>query len=181
MSTKLVEIPCSNCGGAGLELQPDGRAVCRFCGTPNVLAGPVCPRCEHVNSQSAEICENCGQALTRRCPQCQTKNWSGAERCLNCGRALDTLDHLMTRLQEKTEGHFDRQQRDSRAIKAEEEAAAQRRSAYFMELEERRQQALAEAKRRSERERQIMQRLVVAFTLIVILSVAAFAVVSFLR
>ena len=178
---ELRVIPCSNCNGAGLELQPDGQAVCKFCGTTNALDGPICPRCEVVNAAGAEVCDNCGLALIRTCPDCEAINWSGAEQCVNCGRALDTLDHLMNRLQEGTEGRLNRQQAESRSIKEEEEAAAQRRSAYFVEIEQRRQQELAEAKRKADRERQVMQMFAIGAVVVVVVIIAVIVAANFLR
>ncbi len=181
LHNELRLVLCSNCNGAGLELQPDGQTLCKFCGTPNAMAGPICPRCEVVNAAGAETCANCGLALIRTCPDCQTLNWSGAEACVNCGRALDTLDHLMDRLQLGTEGRLNRQQAESRSIKEEEAASAQRRSAYFVEIEERRQQGLAEAKRRADRERQLMQWFAIGAVVVVLIVIAAFVAINFLR
>jgi hypothetical protein len=178
---RLSAIPCSNCGGAGLELQPDGRAACKFCGAENALAGAICPRCEFVNGAGLEVCGNCGLALIRTCPNCQAVNWSGAEQCVRCGQQLDTLDHLMSRLQEGVEGRFHRQQAESRAIKEAEEEAARRRSAYFVELEQRRQAELAEAKRRSERERRVMQAIIAGVIALAVIGGLAILVVNLLR
>jgi serine/threonine protein kinase len=178
---ELRTLLCSNCSGAGLELQPDGQAACRFCGTVNALAGPICPFCEVVNEASAEVCANCGRGLVRTCPACEALNWSGAERCVNCGQALDTLDHLMNRLQEGTVGRLNRQMAESRSLKQEEQVAAQRRSAYFEALEERRQQELAEAKRKADRERQTMQAIAIGAVVVVLIVIAAIVAFSLLR
>ena len=152
----LPEITCSNCSGAGLELQPDGQVVCRYCGTPNVMAGPVCPNCEHVNSPGAQQCANCRLALVRTCPTCGLQNWSGAERCVRCGRALDAVALMSARLQDPS-ALFHDQQASAPALKAQEEADSQRRMAHMLELERRLQQSTWEAARRTAaRDRQIM-------------------------
>ena len=178
---ELHTLLCSNCNGAGLELHPDGQAVCKFCGTVNEMAGPICPYCELVNEAGAEVCANCSRGLVRTCPDCEAANWSGAEQCVNCGRALDTLDHLMGRLQEGTEGRLHRQQAESRTIKEEEGAAAQRRSAYFQELEQRRQQGLAETRRKADRERQTMQAVAIGAVVVVLIVIAVIVALNLLR
>src|ERR1041384_33886 len=140
----LREIPCSHCAGVGLELQPDGSALCKFCGAQNTLAGPICPRCERVNPAGAEHCEICRQVLTRVCPNCQSKNWSGADRCTQCGQSLDALEFVARRWLTDVRSE---QQQQAPGIKAQEEAASQRRMAQMLEMEERRQHALNEAAR----------------------------------
>jgi len=168
----LHEIACSNCGGAGLTLQPDGQVVCRFCGTANTLDGMLCPECEHLNPADAEHCENCSSALVRYCPTCQVKNWSGLEHCAACGSPLDALAYLSERWQLGTPA-YQAQQRDSvKAIKAAEEEAAQRRMAQMMEAEQQRQKGIREATaRRAARERQIMTYLAVGVILLGVLVV----------
>jgi serine/threonine-protein kinase len=178
---ELSALLCSNCNQAGLEVRGDGQAVCKFCGTVNAMAGPICPYCEVVNTTGAEVCANCGRGLIRTCPDCEAVNWSGAEQCANCGRALDTLDHLMGRLQEGTAGRLQRQQSESRYLKQEEEAAAQRRSAYFQELEQRRQQGLAEAKRKADQQRQMLQYIAIGGIVLALLLVAAIVAVNLAR
>ena len=147
--------------------------------TPN--HGSFCSFCYNPLPPGFEVCDHCGLSLIRTCPDCQAVNWSGAEQCVNCGRALDTLDHLMNRLQEGTEGRLSRQQAESRSFKEEEEAAAQRRSAYFMEIEQRRQQELAEAKRKADRERQIMQLFAIGAVVVVALIMVVFVALNFTR
>ena len=150
----LREIPCSHCAGAGLELQPDGSALCKFCGARNALAGPICPRCERVNPPGAEHCEICRQALIRVCPQCQSKNWSGLDRCTQCGQALDALEFVARRWLTDVRSE---QQQQAPGIKAQEEASSQRRIAQMMEMEARRQKALNEAATlQAARERRMM-------------------------
>ena len=178
---ELRTLLCSNCNGAGLELHPDGQAVCKFCGTVNAMTGPICPFCETVNEAGAEVCANCGRGLVRTCPACEAANWSGAEQCVNCGRALDTLDHLLGRLQEGTEGRLHRQQAESRYLKEQEEAASQRRSAYFQELEQRRQQELAGARRKADRERQTMQAIAIGAVVVALIVIAVIAAINLLR
>jgi len=177
---KLNAIPCWECRGAGLELEPDGRARCKFCGAVNDLAGPVCPNCEHVSSAGAHQCEACSASLIFTCPRCQTSNWSGAERCANCGQHLDTLGALMARSGDAGL-RFHARQRDLASLATQEEESARRRRAYLEDIDRRRQQAIAEAAARKARE----QRLFVTATLIVaalvvlaILAVAAFALLA---
>jgi hypothetical protein len=145
------------------------------------MTGPICPFCETVNEAGAEVCASCGRGLVRTCPACEAANWSGAEQCVNCGRALDTLDHLLGRLQEGTEGRLHRQQAEARYLKEQEEAASQRRSAYFQELEQRRQQELAEAKRKADRERQTMQAVAIGAFVVALIVIAVIVAINFLR
>jgi len=150
----LREIPCSHCAGAGLELQPDGNALCKFCGARNTMAGPICPRCERVNPVGAEHCEICREALTRICPKCQSKNWSGADRCIQCGQSLDALEFVARRWLTDVRAE---QQQQAPALKAQAEAASQRRMGQMLDMEERRQQALNEAATlQAARERRMM-------------------------
>ena len=166
----LKEIPCSNCGGAGLELQNDGQAVCRFCGTANLIGGEICPECGHVNALGAEYCESCQQTLIRYCPACQTKNWSGLDNCAVCGQQLDALAYLNERWQLNTPEAKQQQLQDVRALKASEDEAAQRRMAKMMEQEQRRQKEIhTAAARRAESEKQIMTYLAIGLVAVVVM------------
>jgi hypothetical protein len=177
---KLNVIPCWQCQGAGLELEPDGRARCKFCGAVNELAGPACPRCEHVSGTGARHCEACGTSLTFTCPRCQTSNWSGAEQCANCGQHLDTLGALMDRSGDAGL-RFHARQRDLASLAAQEDESARRRRAYLEEIDRRRQQAIAEAAARKAREQRIFitaTLIIAALALLAILAFAAFALLS---
>jgi hypothetical protein len=171
----LGEVLCRECQGAGLELEPGGRIVCRFCGAENTLEGVVCPHCEAINPPGAETCAACRRALTHRCPHCGAGNWSGAERCAQCGGALDPLERLSTRWTANPAGHFDALQRSAAALKAEEEAASQRRLAEMHGLETRRQADLAEARRRQAGQ----QRVILLAAGLAALAVAAMVVLSY--
>jgi hypothetical protein len=160
---KLNETPCTNCHGAGLELEPDGSARCKFCDTVNALAGPVCPRCETVNAAGAPICANCNVALYRTCPRCNTRNWSGMDRCVQCGQSLDTFTAVMARKGDAGE-KFHEQRRELAAVSAQEVEGARQRTEYFEGIERRRQQSLRAAKARKEREQRLA--LTIAFVLI---------------
>ena len=175
----LSAMSCTHCGGAGLELEPNGVAVCKFCGTANKVNGIICPRCEWVSPASRESCPECGTGLFRTCAECQTKNWSGSEQCVKCGAALDLLAYTASRLQQAdTTNRLSSQQRFAKEIKAEEERAAQKRTAQFAEMEARRQQGLAESQARQRaQERQLMLGLLVSILLIA--AVVAVAVVYF--
>jgi class 3 adenylate cyclase len=55
-----------------------------------------CPRCRHVNRESARFCEACGAALgdVRTCPRCAAVNPSGHQECDSCGATLSGTDEL---------------------------------------------------------------------------------------
>jgi hypothetical protein len=173
MITTLRQTACLHCGGAGLQLNADGQVLCKFCGTANDLPGTVCPRCECVSAAGAEFCENCQRPLFRVCPDCRTKNWSGTTHCARCGRPLDTLDGLIGRLQEDTDGRLNRQQYEATGLKALEGQAAERRLEQLRSIDQRREQAQSEAMaRRLVRERQIITTFVVIVGLVVIVALA---------
>lgn len=177
---KLNVIPCWQCQGAGLELTPDGRARCRFCGEMNELAGPACPRCEHVSGAGARYCEACGASLTFTCPRCQTSNWSGAEQCANCGQHLDTLGALLERSGDSGL-RFHARQRDLASLAEQEDESARQRRAYLEEIDRRRQQAIAEAAARKAREQRIFitaTLAIAALALLAILGVTIFTLLT---
>jgi uncharacterized protein YbaR (Trm112 family) len=151
----LRDLSCPHCGGAGLELQPNGQAACKYCGTPLELEGQIiCPNCELINPAAADFCQSCRRPLYRVCPVCQYRNWSGAEHCGQCGQALDMLEYLTDRARQDTASRLTYQQEIAPHIKAQEEAAAQRQMDTMLEIEHRRQQGLAEARvRRQSSER----------------------------
>lgn len=166
---RLDELTCTHCQGAGLELQPDGQAVCRFCGTANALDGVVCDQCEHINSLAAEACAACHQALWRPCPACGTRNWRGAGQCQQCGGPLDSLAFLSTRWGTDPASRLNEQAHRSTAIKAQEAADADRRLAGLQAIDQRRLQILGAARQR----RDVQQR---ALMVIMAGFIAAFAV-----
>jgi hypothetical protein len=170
----MLSIPCSNCGGAGLELQTENLAVCKFCGAQNRIVGVVCPRCERVNPRGAAACEACGRGLVRVCPDCHADDWSGATECRQCGRHLDTLEVLIQRWGSGTEGRLDEQQRSAVAIKAEEERASQKRLAAMQEQDRHRQAALSQAARR----RDAQQRVLMTIAFIMLVAFAAVLVIG---
>jgi hypothetical protein len=160
---KLNETPCTNCHGAGLELEPGGSTHCRFCGATNSVAGVVCPRCENVNAAGAQVCEACNLSLYRTCPQCNTRNWSGADHCTQCGRSLDTFTAVMARKGDAGE-KFHEQRRELASVSVRETEGSRQRMEYFEAIEQRRQQNLRQTKARKEREQRIA--LTVAFVVI---------------
>lgn len=179
MAIPLRQTACSHCGGAGLEINAEGRVRCRFCGTADQLEGRVCPRCECVSAADAEFCENCHRPLVRVCPDCQTRNWGGAAKCAHCGRPLDTLDSLIGRLQEDTDSRLYRQQRESAGLKAFEDQAAQHRLEQLRAIDQRREQAQNEAMaHRVVRERRLTTAFVVIAAVVVIVIVAVIVVES---
>src|SRR5690242_4067639 len=97
MSERLAEVLCSHCQSAGLELQTEASALCRYCGTENIIEGVICPHCERINPTAAQTCADCHQSLTRKCPQCGTPNWAGAETCMRCRQPLDAVASLGAR------------------------------------------------------------------------------------
>ena len=141
----LSEALCSHCQAAGLDLQSESQAVCRYCGTVNPVEGVICARCEFVNAAGAETCDACRQALWRRCPSCGSSNWMGAERCGQCDSVLDVIALAGERWRTNTADRLDAQQRNSAGLKAQEAADAQRRKAGFEAGEQRRQQRLHQA------------------------------------
>jgi hypothetical protein len=169
----LKEIACYHCSGAGLELEPDGRAHCPFCGEVNALAGPVCPHCETVNAAAAELCLNCNAALTRACPACEARNWSGAARCLRCGRQLDTLRALIDRAGDAGE-RFHKERRELAAVSAREAESARDRLAHLEAIDRRRLAAIQDAQRRKAREQQLALTATVIIILVIVAGAAAF-------
>jgi hypothetical protein len=177
---KLNAIPCWQCQGAGLELEPDGRARCKYCDAVNELAGPACPRCEHVSGAGARNCEACGTSLTVTCTRCQARNWSGVERCADCGQHLDTLGALIDRSGDAGL-RFHARQRDLAGLAAQEDENARQRRAYLEDIDRRRQQAIAEAAARKAREQRVFITATLALAavaLLAIIAVAAFALLA---
>jgi hypothetical protein len=152
----LTEVLCTNCQGAGLELESESRAVCRFCGTANAVAGVLCVHCDFVNAAAAETCEGCRQALWRNCPRCGTRNWSGAEACRNCRQPLDITTRAGTRAGSTTADRLEAQSREAVAFKAVEAAGSQRRMAELQAIEERRQAGLREDQKRRDAQQRVM-------------------------
>jgi ribosomal protein L40E len=144
----LTEVLCTNCQGAGLELDGESQAVCRFCGTANAVAGVLCVQCDFVNTAAAETCEGCRQALWRTCLSCGARNWSGAESCRNCRQPLDVTTRAGTRAGTTTAGRLEAQSREASAYKVIQAAGSQRRMADLEAIEARRQAGLREAQTR---------------------------------
>jgi serine/threonine-protein kinase len=151
---KLNAYACAQCNGLGLEVQDDGRAACRFCGTINAIPGVICAECECVNPTDEVYCSACRQALARFCPTCQAQNWAGADYCVECGEPLDALSYLTDRWGQKASGSVLSINRaeEMRALKAVEEAAAQKRRAALDD-----QARAYEAKVRASQQRQTEQ------------------------
>jgi hypothetical protein len=145
MAAFLSDTLCKNCHSAGLELQAESTAVCRYCGTVNTVAGSICPHCEFINVAGAQICEACHQSLTRKCPNCNTLNWAGAEQCMRCQNPLDVVASLGARYATDTAGRLRAQQRDAASMRAKEAFEADKRTAELNAIEERRQQHLHQA------------------------------------
>ena len=141
----LSDTLCKNCHSAGLELQGESTAVCRYCGTVNTVTGIICPYCESINVAGAQICESCHQSLRRKCPNCNTLNWAGAEQCMRCQNPLDVVASLGARYATDTAGRLRAQQRDAASIRAKESFDADKRTAELNAIEERRQQHLHQA------------------------------------
>ncbi|MEP7357698.1 MAG: hypothetical protein ABI847_10695 [Anaerolineales bacterium] len=172
----LSDVLCAHCQGAGLEMENESQAVCRFCGTPNAVAGVLCARCEFINSAAAENCAGCGQALWRRCPACGTRNWAGADDCRECAQPLDVTTRTGTRASQTTAGRLGAQAREARTFKAIEAADSQRRMAELEAIEARRQAGLREAQQRRDAQQRVMLisvgLLVVGFVVVVVLALA---------
>jgi hypothetical protein len=166
----LNDILCTHCQGAGLELENESGAICRYCGTANSVPGTLCPRCEFVNPTGDETCGGCRQALSRKCPKCGVQNWIGLEQCAACGQPLDVVAVAAARWGTDTAGRLNAQQHDAAGLKAQEAADSQRRMAELEAIEERRQALLFETRQR----RDAQQRVLLA---VVGLSVVGFIVV----
>jgi len=145
MAELLTNVLCSNCKAAGLELETESSAMCRYCGTVNQIKGVICPHCEAINPLGAETCEACHQSLIRRCQNCNTPNWAGAELCIRCQAPLDTISALGARYRTDTAGRLRAQRHDAASIKAKEAVDSERRMAEFNAIEQRRQQHLNQA------------------------------------
>lgn len=155
MAPYLADVLCSNCQAAGLDLQDESTAVCRYCETVNPVPGVICPHCECINAAEARTCDECHQSLYRQCPQCGTSNWAGAEACLRCQNPLDAVAALGARYVNDTAGRLRAQQRAAADIKNKEAADSQRRMAELNAIEQRRQQHIGE----DARVRDVQQRL----------------------
>jgi hypothetical protein len=173
----LRELTCSNCNGAGLELEPDGSARCRYCGTVNALGGIVCPQCEWLNAAEAEACAHCRGTLWHVCRACGRRSWSGTEQCPQCGASLDTLARMGPRLRPAA-GHWLDVQDGAAAIKAEEDATSRQRMAELEAIEARRlTAALAARERQAARDRRLM--VFVAIGLTVFAGLTALGILAF--
>lgn len=153
----LATLTCTNCEGAGLELQADGGVVCRYCGAPNLLDAVICPHCEQVNAAGADTCSNCRRSLQRACPDCGRLNWTGLDRCSQCGRHLDAVALLSTRWGTDPAARLNELRDGVAHIKRLEELGSQRRLADLDGLEAQRRSALAVAQaRQAARQRRLM-------------------------
>lgn len=172
----LNEVLCTNCQGAGLELESESRAVCRYCGTANAVAGVLCAQCEFVNAAARESCEGCRQALWRKCPNCGTRNWTGAEACRDCQQPLDVTARTSARWGDSTANRLNAQAREAPAMKAHEAAGSQRRMADLEAIETRRQAGLRDAQKRRDAQQRVMlvamSLLVMGFVVVVAASLA---------
>ena len=144
MTAYLSDTLCSNCQAAGLELQTETSAECRYCGTVNTVAGEICPHCEFINLAGAQTCADCHQSLTRKCTKCGTPNWAGAEVCMRCQQPLDAVAALGARYVD-TAARLRAQQHDAAGIKAKEAVDSNRRLDEMNAMEERRQKYLNQA------------------------------------
>jgi hypothetical protein len=154
---RLAALPCRFCAAQGLQLEPDGRAVCRFCGTENAIEGVVCPHCECINLPSAAGCAHCGLPQQAVCPACGHLNWSGREACAACRAPLDAIARMASaRFGADPANFYSDLQRSAPAIKASEEAASQQRMAALEAIEARRQQNIEAARQRKAAEERLM-------------------------
>ena len=172
----LTEVLCTNCQGAGLELESESQAICRFCGTANAVAGVLCVQCEFVNVAAAETCAGCRQAMWRTCPNCGARNWSGAEICGTCRQPLDVTTRTGTRAAMTTASRLAAQSREAMDFKAVQAVGSQRRMAEFEAIEARRQAGLREAKERRDAQQRVLMisvgLLVVGFLVVVTVALA---------
>jgi len=179
MPTLLSDTLCTNCQSAGLDLETEASAICRYCGTVNTVAGILCPHCEAINPTGTEFCEVCHQTLVRRCPNCNTPNWAGAELCMRCQSPLDTMAALGARYRTDTAGRLRAQRHDAASIKAKENVDSERRMAEMNAMEQRRQQYLNQAvKSRDYQQRLWITLLIVLGFIVVVGAVIGLALIS---
>lgn len=177
MTGHLSDTLCSNCQSAGLELQTETRAVCRYCGTVNTVDGIICPHCEFINPTGAQTCADCHQSLTRKCPQCGTPNWAGAETCMRCRQPLDAIAVLGARYTD-TAARLRAQQHDAGSLKAKEAADSKRRLDEMNAMEERRQHYLKQATQtRDSQQRLWIGALIVLGFLVITATIIALALI----
>ena len=152
----LSQLLCTHCQGAGLELESESQAICRFCGTENAVTGTLCPRCEFVNASADETCAGCRQSLSRKCPNCGAQNWIGLDACRACQHQLDVVALASARWGTDTAGRLNAQRRDAAGIKAQEASDSQRRMAALEATEERRQGLLRESTRQRDAQQRVL-------------------------
>jgi hypothetical protein len=165
---QLSSVLCTNCQAAGLDLETESSAVCRYCGTVNQINGVICPSCEAINPAGAETCEACHQTLIRRCPNCNTPNWAGAEHCIRCQAPLDTMAALGARYRTDTAGRLRAQRHDAAGIKAKEAVDSERRMAELNAIEQRRQQSLNQAVEARESQQRVWITILIVLGFVVI-------------
>jgi len=176
---KLSALLCSNCRGAGLDLQPDGSAACRFCGAAGQRPGLMCPNCEEANPAGAEHCAGCNATLMRACPDCRTPNWAGAERCLQCGRTLDLVEFVSAKWRSDFREDL---KKDAALLQAQEGAASQARMAQMTAQEERRQRILQEAMaRQAAKQAQLLTFAMIGVAVFVVIIVVGLVAAAFAR
>lgn len=169
MASHLADTLCTNCQSAGLDLQAESTAVCRYCGTVNTVDGLICPYCELINAAGAQTCDDCHQSLYRKCPNCGKPNWAGAEKCVRCQSSLDAVATLGARYRTDTAGRLRAQQHDAPSIKAKEAVDSERRMAEMNAIEQRRQQFLNSAVRvRDSQQRLWMAALIVLGFIVIV-------------
>jgi Double zinc ribbon len=179
MPNLLSDTLCSHCQSAGLELETESSAVCRYCGTVNPVVGIICPNCEAINPAGAETCEVCRQTLIRRCANCNTPNWAGAEKCIRCQAPLDTVAALGARYRTDTAGRLRAQRHDAASIKAKEAVDSDRRMAEFNAMEQRRLRDLDQSvKARNSQQRVWIAALIVLGFIVVAAAVIGLALVA---
>ena len=178
MSSFLAERLCNNCHAAGLELQDEATAVCRFCGTVNRIDGVICAYCEFINPTGVETCQDCHQSIARKCPNCGTPNWAGAERCIRCQNPLDVVAVMGRRYGTDTAGRLRAQQHDAASIKAKEEVDSQRRMSVLNAMEEHRQNAINDAARVRDNQQRFWIAALIILGFIVIAGTIVFLVYS---
>jgi len=178
MTGRLSDTLCSHCQSAGLDLQNESSAVCRYCGTENTVAGVICPHCEFINPASAQACGDCHQSLTRKCSQCGTPNWAGAETCIRCQQPLDAVASLGARYVD-TAARLRAQQHDAAGLKAKEAVDSRRRLDEMNASEARRQNYLSQASQAGVRQQRfwILALIILGFIIIgaTVIGLALFA------
>jgi serine/threonine-protein kinase len=172
----VLMIPCPNCQQP-VDIHDHGDSInCPSCGQVFVLLGHTCPNCYHFHEKETAVCQQCGESINRVCRQCYTPNWGGDEACVNCGQSLDIFAMMSTYSSKATTDRLQRQMSEAVSLKKADEEASRKR---MEDMQERERERVAEIQRRRQK-RQREERMMLFFTLSILLAVALIAIFYFL-